>query len=78
EVLALHNVGTITNQATALRFVVLADRLYDKDVPILASGEPFDRLFTDEMMNGGYMKKYYRTVSRMTALVREGQGSGEA
>ncbi|MGO3151315.1 MAG: cell division protein ZapE [Galactobacter sp.] len=75
EVLALHNVGTITNQATALRFVVLADRLYDKDVPILASGEPFDRLFTEEMMNGGYMKKYYRTVSRMTALVREGQGS---
>ncbi len=26
-------------------------------------------------MNGGYLKKYYRTVSRLTALVREGQGS---
>ncbi len=24
-------------------------------------------------MHGGYMKKYFRTVSRMTALVREGQ-----
>ena len=47
--------------------------LYDKDVPVLASGVPFDALFTQEMMHGGYMKKYFRTVSRMTALVREGQ-----
>ncbi len=74
DVLALHDVETITNQATALRFVVLADRLYDKDVPILASGVPFDRLFTEEMMAGGYQKKYFRAVSRLTSLVREGQG----
>lgn len=67
------NVETITEQAVALRFVVLADRLYDKDVPILASGVPFDQLFTDEMMHGGYTKKYYRAVSRLTALAREGQ-----
>jgi len=73
DVLALHDVHTITEQATALRFVVFADRLYDKDVPVLASGVPFDALFTQEMMHGGYMKKYFRTVSRMTALVREGQ-----
>jgi cell division protein ZapE len=67
------DVETITEQAVALRFVVLADRLYDKDVPILASGVPFDKLFTEEMMGGGYMKKYYRAVSRLTALAREGQ-----
>ena len=73
DVMVLHGVETITEQAMALRFVVLADRLYDKDVPVIASGVPFDRLFTDEMMNGGYLKKYFRTVSRMTALVREGQ-----
>ncbi|MDY6054781.1 cell division protein ZapE [Micrococcus sp.] len=73
DVLALHGVRTITEQATALRFVVFADRLYDKDVPVVASGVPFDELFTQEMMHGGYMKKYVRTVSRMTALVREGQ-----
>jgi cell division protein ZapE len=66
-------VKTITEQSVALRFVVLADRLYDKDVPILASGVPFDSLFSPEMMAGGYMKKYYRAVSRLTALVREGQ-----
>ncbi|APF39798.1 cell division protein ZapE [Neomicrococcus aestuarii] len=72
DVMVLHNVHTITAQNVALRFVVLADRLYDRDVPIIASGAPFDQLFTEEMMNGGYMKKYYRTVSRMTALAREG------
>jgi len=67
------DVETITEQAVALRFVVLADRLYDKDVPILASGVPFDKLFTEDMMTGGYMKKYFRAVSRLTALAREGQ-----
>ncbi|BCW83921.1 cell division protein ZapE [Paenarthrobacter ureafaciens] len=67
------DVDTITEQAVALRFVVLADRLYDKDVPILASGVPFDKLFTEEMMAGGYMKKYFRAVSRLTALAREAQ-----
>ncbi|EMY33966.1 AFG1 family ATPase [Arthrobacter crystallopoietes BAB-32] len=76
DAVAWHNVATITEQSVALRFVVLADRLYDKDVPILASGAPFDELFTPEMMAGGYMKKYYRAVSRLTALAREGQ-SGE-
>lgn len=67
------DVRTIEEQAVALRFVVLADRLYDKDVPILATGVPFDQLFTPEMMAGGYLKKYYRAVSRLTALAREGQ-----
>ncbi|MFC8303722.1 cell division protein ZapE [Specibacter sp. NPDC057265] len=67
------NVHTITEQSVALRFVVLADRLYDKDVPILASGAPLDELFTAEMMGGGYQKKYFRAVSRLTALAREAQ-----
>ncbi|WP_285724239.1 cell division protein ZapE [Psychromicrobium xiongbiense] len=68
-----HAVETITDQSTALRFVVLADRLYDKDVPIMASGVPMDQLFSEEMMRGGYLKKYFRAVSRLTALTREGQ-----
>ncbi|MHA7238604.1 cell division protein ZapE [Arthrobacter sp. TMS1-12-1] len=72
DAVAWHNVQTITEQAVALRFVVLADRLYDRDVPIMASGTTFDHLFTDEMMHGGYMKKYYRAVSRLTALARQG------
>ncbi|GGH56859.1 cell division protein ZapE [Rothia aerolata] len=66
------DVQPITQQAVALRFVVLADRLYDKDLPIISSGVPFDRVFTEEMMAGGYQKKYFRAVSRLTALAREG------
>ncbi len=72
DAVAWHEVQTITEQAVALRFVVLADRLYDRDVPILASGAPLSDLFTQEMMTGGHMKKYYRAVSRLTALARQG------
>ncbi|WP_196837269.1 cell division protein ZapE [Zhihengliuella flava] len=73
DVLVLRGVSTITEQSLALRFVVLADRLYDRDVPIVASGVSFSDLFTPEMMSGGYMKKYFRAVSRLTALARNGQ-----
>lgn len=72
DCIAWHNVHTISEQAVALRFVVLADRIYDKDIPVLASGVPFDQLFTAEMMAGGYQKKYHRAVSRLTALARQG------
>ncbi|QRZ60870.1 cell division protein ZapE [Rothia sp. ZJ932] len=72
EGIAWRNVETITEQAVALRFVVLADRLYDKDLPIISSGVPFDEVFTAEMMEGGYQKKYFRAVSRLTALARQG------
>ncbi|GAA1810409.1 cell division protein ZapE [Nesterenkonia flava] len=78
DVLVLKDVETIEGQSLALRFVVLADRLYDQDVKIIASGQPFDRLFTEEMMAGGYMKKYHRAVSRLTALARSGQMGEQA
>lgn len=78
EVLVLRDVTTIDAQALALRLVVFADRLYDQDVKIIASGVPFDQLFTEEMMSGGYMKKYHRTVSRLTALARAGQMGEQA
>jgi cell division protein ZapE len=67
-------VRPVADQATALRLVVLADRLYDRDVPVLASGVAFDRLFPDDMLAGGYRKKYLRAVSRLVALTREGEG----
>ncbi|MFF8957507.1 cell division protein ZapE [Streptomyces sp. NPDC014894] len=67
----LTDVGPVPDQSTALRLVVLADRLYDHEVPVLASGLPFDRLFSDEMLNGGYRKKYFRAISRLTALARD-------
>lgn len=69
----LTDVRPVPDQATALRLVVLADRLYDREVPVLASGVPFDQLFSEEMLRGGYRKKYLRAVSRLTALARDGQ-----
>jgi cell division protein ZapE len=68
------DVRPVADQATALRLVVLADRLYDRDVPVLASGAPFDTVFPEEMLRGGYRKKYLRAVSRLVALTREGEG----
>jgi cell division protein ZapE len=73
----LRGVHGLTDQAVALRMVVLADRLYDRDIPLLASGEPLDRLFSDEMLAGGYRKKYRRAASRLVALAREGARPGE-
>ncbi len=70
----LTGVAPVPDQSTALRLVVLADRLYDREVPVLASGLPFDRLFSDEMLNGGYRKKYFRAISRLTALARDAKG----
>ncbi|WP_461029493.1 cell division protein ZapE, partial [Streptomyces sparsus] len=67
----LTDVTAVPDQSTALRLVVLADRLYDREVPVLASGRPFDELFSDEMLAGGYRKKYYRAISRLTALARD-------
>ncbi|GHF10753.1 cell division protein ZapE [Streptomyces fumanus] len=68
----LTGVRPVPDQSTALRLVVLADRLYDREVPVLASGVPFDRLFSEDMLEGGYRKKYFRAISRLTALARDG------
>ncbi|MFF5188370.1 cell division protein ZapE [Streptomyces sp. NPDC000345] len=71
KAVCLTEVRPIPDQSTALRLVVLADRLYDREVPVLASGLPFDQLFSEEMLNGGYRKKYFRAISRLTALARD-------
>lgn len=64
----LTGVRTLTDQVQALRTVVLIDRLYDRDVPVVSSGVPLDRLFSEEMLRGGYRKKYRRALSRVLAL----------
>ncbi|WP_030248968.1 MULTISPECIES: cell division protein ZapE [unclassified Streptomyces] len=71
EAVCLTGVRPVPDQSTALRLVVLADRLYDREVPVMASGLPFDQLFSEEMLNGGYRKKYFRAISRLTALARD-------
>ena len=66
----LRGVVPVEDQAAALRLVVLADRLYDRDLPVLCSGTRLDVLFPDELLRGGYRKKYKRAISRLTALAR--------
>jgi cell division protein ZapE len=63
---------TVTDQAQALRLVVLIDRLYDRDVPVLLGGVAPDRIFGSDMLTGGYRKKYFRAISRLVSLAQSG------
>ncbi|MFF5992495.1 cell division protein ZapE [Prauserella flavalba] len=67
----LRGVRPADDQSIALRLVAFADRLYDRAVPVLVSGESLGGLFPEEMLAGGYRKKYLRAVSRLTALARD-------
>jgi cell division protein ZapE len=74
----LTGVTPLTDQAVALRVVVLADRLYDRQIPLRTSGKPLDELFGADMLIGGYRKKYRRAISRLVALARLEVRDGEA
>ncbi|WP_369810826.1 cell division protein ZapE [Isoptericola sp. b408] len=73
EVVGLTGVRPVTRQEVALRLVVLVDRLYDRDVPVLLAGADPRALFSEEMLRGGYRKKYYRALSRLGALAEDGR-----
>lgn len=75
---AVHLLGayTVHDQNVALRLVVLADRLYDRQIPIVVAGVALDELFDAELLAGGYRKKYRRAVSRLIALSRLGAEVG--
>jgi cell division protein ZapE len=64
----LTGVKPFTNQTDALRFVAFVDRLYDAQVHLIADGTPLDAVFPDDMLSGGYRKKYLRAMSRLNAL----------
>ena len=66
--IGLTGVHQFLNQTDALRFVAFVDRLYDAQVRIAAEGTPLDQVFPEEMIAGGYRKKYLRAVSRLIAL----------
>lgn len=74
DVRSVHLTGmhTISHHHDALRLVVLIDRLYDREVPVLASGTPVDALYTEDLLKSGYRKKYYRSLSRLGSLSRDG------
>lgn len=64
----LTGVRPLDGQAAALRFVAFVDRLYDAQARVVASGTPLDRVFGDDMLAGGYRKKYLRATSRLVAM----------
>jgi cell division protein ZapE len=68
EAVGLLDVHEFANQTDALRFVAFVDRLYDAQVRILATGVELDRVFPEDMLSGGYRKKYLRATSRLIAL----------
>ncbi|QUY61382.1 Cell division protein ZapE [Gulosibacter molinativorax] len=67
DTIAIDDVKELTNQAEALRFVAFIDRVYDAQIPVIASGHPLDQIFGGGMIEGGYRKKYLRSVSRLIA-----------
>lgn len=88
DVSAAHVTGmrTIGHHHDALRFVVLIDRLYDRQVPMLVSASEgavpaadsdpiaaiFQDLYTPELLRSGYRKKYFRSLSRLASLAHDG------
>jgi cell division protein ZapE len=67
-------VHPIDDQSVALRLVSLTDRLYDAGIPVVASGAKLDTIFSEEMLAGGFRKKYLRATSRLLALTHADVG----
>ncbi len=64
----IRDVTVLHNQSNALRLVAFVDRLYDARVRVIATGVPLDLVFSEEMLAGGYRKKYLRAASRLISL----------
>ena len=68
DAVGMRGVAPFASQTDALRFVAFVDRLYDAQVRVIATGTPLDGVFGEDMLAGGYRKKYLRAVSRLVAL----------
>ncbi|NQX14299.1 cell division protein ZapE [Rathayibacter sp. VKM Ac-2857] len=68
DAIVLREVTALTDQTDALRLVAFIDRVYDAQIPVLASGVALDEVFGGDMLSGGYRKKYLRSMSRLIAL----------
>jgi len=71
SVVHITGVHPIDDQNVALRLVSLTDRLYDAGIPVVSSGTKLDTIFSAEMLEGGYRKKYLRATSRLLALTNK-------
>ena len=68
DAIGLTGVEVLHDQMAALRLVAFIDRVYDAEIPVVQTGVPLSDVFDDEMLGGGYRKKYLRSMSRMIAL----------
>ena len=68
--IGIREVTQLHDQSAALRFVAFVDRVYDAQIPIRATGIPLDEVFPEDMLAGGYRKKYLRAISRLIASTR--------
>jgi cell division protein ZapE len=68
DVIGLTDVFVLHDQMEALRFVAFIDRVYDAEIPIVQTGIPLSDVFDEDMLRGGYRKKYLRATSRLIAL----------
>lgn len=66
--IGIRDVTAFDDQSAALRFVAFVDRAYDAQIPVRSTGLPLDQVFTQDMLAGGYRKKYLRAISRLVAL----------
>ncbi|WGD36314.1 cell division protein ZapE [Lysinibacter sp. HNR] len=71
DVIGITDVTELDDQTGALRLVAFIDRVYDAQIPIVATGVSLDQVFGGGMLSGGYRKKYLRSMSRMNALTAE-------
>lgn len=68
DVLAICDVHMLDNHNDALRFVSFIDRAYNCGISIIYSGHALHNIFTQDMLESGYSKKYLRAISRIVAL----------
>ncbi|MGC8877475.1 cell division protein ZapE [Thermus sp.] len=69
EAVYLMGLEPIPDQNDALRFVHFVDQLYNLGLPLVASGEPLERLFPEGYRHGAFAKKYGRALSRLAELL---------
>ena len=68
DVLVIDGAHVLHDQAAALRFVSLVDRLYESQIELMATGLGLTEVFSEEYLSGGYRKKYLRAISRIGSL----------
>lgn len=67
----IRDVDVLSSQTDALRLVAFIDRLYDARIRVIATGIPLDQVFGEDMLAGGYRKKYLRAASRLISLTSD-------